>query len=89
MQVNVIFEEKCTQFDVQFENLQKVTEYIDADPYTGSYDVTPKVEEQELLTKKKLMTDNVRIRSIPIYEVSNQADGETVYIATEVKMYGD
>ena len=89
MQISVQFNKQSRQFDAQFKNYQQVTEYANADPYTGSYDVIPKVDAQTLPTAQKLMTDNVRIHSIPIYEVSNKADGETVYIATEVDIYGD
>ena len=89
MRFNVRFNEQNMQIGVKFANLQRVTEYNDADPYTGSYVVTPKVDAQRLPTAKKLMADDVQIKAIPIYEVSNNSDGETVYIGTEVEIYGD
>lgn len=55
-------------------------------PYEGDYDVTPTVEGQELRTKNRYMMDDVTIRAIPFYEVSNQTGGNTVYIADEVEM---
>lgn len=55
-----------------------------APPYTGPYTVTPKVEAQTLETARKLMTDDVNIKAIPFFETSNNAGGETVYIAMEV-----
>ena len=53
-------------------------------PYTGPYTVTPKVEAQTLETARKIMTDDVNIKAIPFFETSNNAGGETVYIAMEV-----
>ena len=54
------------------------------EPYTGSYIVTPKTEAQEMQTKDKLMTDNVSIKSIPYFSVSNTSGGNTIYIGSEV-----
>ncbi len=42
-----------------------VKEYVDADPYTGAYEVTPTTETQTLTTVGKRMTDNVTINPIP------------------------
>ena len=90
MRLDVVFEEDGGQgFDAQFESVQEVSGGIKADPYTGAYEVTPKVEAQVLPTARKLMLEDMRVNGVPIYEVSNLADGETVYIATEVEIYGD
>ena len=89
MQINVQFSKQSMQFDAKFTSYQQVTEYVGAEPYAGSYEVTPKVDAQTLPTAKKIMLENVQIHEIPIFEVSNQADGETVYIGTEVDIYGD
>ena len=40
-------------------------EYVERDPYTGSYEVTPSAETQTLLTEDLRMTDNVVINPIP------------------------
>lgn len=57
----------------------------DAGPvYDGSYVVIPKVEAQTLPTKDKRMADDVSIKGIPIYDVSNNAGGTTVYIGSEI-----
>lgn len=72
------------RFDATFKDYQQVTVYKDADPYTGSYEVTPKVEAQTMPTAQKLMTQDVTIKAIPIYNVSNNSGGSTVYIAKEV-----
>ena len=51
--------------------------------YEGSYDVTPTTEAQTLETANKLLTANIKVKSIPYFEVSNQ-NGTTVYIGGEV-----
>ena len=71
-------------FEASFEAIQEVTVHKDADPYRGTYDVTPKVDEQILPTAQKLMARDVTIKAIPIYNVSNDSGGSTVYIAREV-----
>lgn len=57
------------------------------EPYTGSYDVTPKVVSQELETRYKQMLDNVRVKQIPKYEVLNTKGGLTVTIGGD-ESYG-
>ena len=52
--------------------------------YNGDYEVTPKVNEQSLQTKDKRMIDDVKIKSIPFFEVNNNSGGSTVYIAKEI-----
>lgn len=47
--------------------------------YEGDYTVTPKVSEQELQTKNKMMKENVTIEQIPFHEFSNET-GTTVVI---------
>lgn len=49
--------------------------------YDGEYEVTPKISEQELETRNKSMTDNVKVLSIPFSEVINPEGGTTVNIA--------
>lgn len=50
------------------------------DEYKGEYEVTPKIAEQTLLTKNKILKENVKIKSIPYYETSNVSGGNTIYI---------
>lgn len=57
--------------------------YEDIPEYEGVYDITPKVVEQRMETKDKLMRDDVTIKSIPFFNVSNTSGGTTVYIAKE------
>lgn len=72
------------RFETDFGVVHEVTMYKDADLYTGAYQVTPKTGAQVLPTAQKLMTDDVTIKPIPIYDVSNASGGRTVYIAREV-----
>lgn len=58
--------------------------YKDAIPYEGDYEVTPKVDAQTMPTKGKLMEEDVTIKSIPFFDVSNTSGGSTVYIGNEV-----
>ena len=40
-------------------------DYVERDPYTGDYEVTPTAEEQVLNTRNLRMTDNITINPIP------------------------
>lgn len=80
-------------FTVQFEsqtefntplNFGEVQIVTDADPYEGAYDATPKPTQQTLPTKGKIMTQDVTVRAIPYFDVSNLSGGQTIYIANEV-----
>ena len=92
MDLNVTQEKIVT--DVTIKNLSSVVDLkldqigLDITRYKGEYDVTPTVDGFVLPTAKKVMEKDVNIRAIPFYEVSNQFDGETVYIAKELN-YGD
>lgn len=56
----------------------------DAEEYTGTYTVTPKAKEAQVLeTADKLMKDDVVVNQIPFYQVSNNSGGYTSYIARE------
>lgn len=54
--------------------------------YEGEYEVTPTVDGLSLATRQKYMTEDVKIHAIPFFEVSNQAGGNTIYIAGEIEM---
>lgn len=70
--------------DVSFSDLQKIAEYKDVDPFTGDYEVTPKVDAQTIPTAQKFMAEDMVIKAIPYYDVSNTSGGTTVYIAKEI-----
>lgn len=54
------------------------------DQYDGPYEIIPKTEPQVLSTKEKTMMDDLTVREVPYFEVSNQFGGNTVYIAKEL-----
>lgn len=66
----------------------RITGYVSVpkgyDSYQGEYNVVPDIVEQELQTANKLMNNNVVIAKIPLWEVSNDANGETVIIGKEI-----
>lgn len=52
-------------------------------PYTGEYEVIPKTyDEQVLPTRNKRMINNLTVKKIPQYEVSNDS-GYTLIIGDE------
>ncbi len=53
---------------------------VEYDQYTGPYEVTPAIEAQTLNTTNRVMTEDVNIKEIPYYSVSNSANGETIII---------
>ena len=92
MPFNISFSETSVTLDVQmsketgemkadFAGYQQVNI---SDPYTGSYEITPKVEAQTIPTAQKFMTSDMRIKEIPIYDVGNTSGGRTIYIAKEM-----
>ena len=40
-------------------------DYVDRDPYTGEYTITPGDEEQVLITKNLRMTENITVKAVP------------------------
>lgn len=60
-----------------------VNVYRGSDEYTGPYTVTPDIKSQKLETKDKHLSDDVNVKEIPTYEVSNNT-GTTFYIGKEV-----
>lgn len=51
--------------------------------YDGEYEVTPKTYEEQILpTKNKRMVNNLTVKKIPQYEVSNDS-GYTLIIGDE------
>lgn len=54
------------------------------DAYEGDYEVTPQIDPQTLETAGKRMKDNVQIKAIPFFDVSNNSGGSTVYIGSSI-----
>ena len=84
MKLDLQFDQSENNLILKFGEVQTVTEYVGGEPYEGSYTITPKVEEQKMETKGKIMIDDVTVKSVPFFEVSNTSGGNTVYIASEV-----
>lgn len=88
----VTFASDATPMPVRFDSGEEVnadfgevqTVSIGGEVYKGDYAVTPKVNEQTLPTKGKLLIKDVTIKEIPVFRVSNTSGGTTVYIANEV-----
>jgi len=74
---------KTASFKVKFGEIHTVI--VGAEPYTGSYNVTPTVEGTTLNTTDKIMREDVVVKPIPYYEVTNESGGNTVYIAKELE----
>lgn len=65
-------------------DLGQTTILFDAPQYKGETTVTPRTyEETRLKTKDKLMPDDVTVRKIPRYEVSNDCSGVTLIMGDE------
>lgn len=82
--LNVDFRTRNEKIKVDFEHLQVVSDNVGVDYYKGNYTVTPKAEKQELATRQKFLTENVKIKEIPFFEVSNLEGGQTVFIGKEL-----
>lgn len=77
-----------TCFNTTFSSVQPATVVRELEPYTGAYTVTPMATAQTLKTAQKRMTQDFTIREIPYYTTSNPQQGVTVYIGSEVDIYG-
>lgn len=84
MQFRVSFKQSVQKLPVEFKDVQIIAGDADVERYTGSYEITPKVDAQTMPTAQKFMTDDVTVKAIPIFDVSNDAGGNTIFIASEV-----
>ncbi len=69
-------------FEPEFNETTVVHE--DLPVYDGTYVATPKTTEQVLPTKDKVLRDDIAVKAIPAFSVSNTSGGNTFYIASEV-----
>lgn len=53
---------------------------VAAEVYKGEYTVTPSVTDQLLLTKEKMLKDNMTFMAVPKQIVDNPSGGKTVTI---------
>ena len=59
------------------------TAVVSAPEYAGPYDITPSLSAQTLPTAKRLLQQNITIKKIPQYEVTNDSNGYTLIIGEE------
>ena len=76
-ELNVCFIQTTCTFDATFGEVFFVK--ID-DVYEGPYDVIPRVYQQILETKDKVMNDDVTVEIIPLTKTLNHSNGYTVTI---------
>ena len=67
-------------FQVEFDTAVEIKEYTGVDVYDGEYTLTPETTDQVLLTKEKLLKENVIIKAVQKQIVENLAGGQTVTI---------
>ena len=82
--LDVDFHTGNEQIKVDFEHFQIVSDHAGVEYYKGDYAVTPKVQKQELATRQKFLTENVKIKEIPFFFFFNVEGGATVYIGKEI-----
>lgn len=70
---NSFFVSKSSTFNASFSRAS-------GEKYDGNYEVVPKIQEQKLPTKNKLLTEDMVVKSIPVIKVSNASGGNTVII---------
>lgn len=76
----VKFKSDPTPFGVGFGEVNEVSSGGIYDEYAGEYEVTPRITEQVLPTSKKVMTDDLVVREIPVTRVTNTSGGNTIII---------
>lgn len=78
----IIDDEDTEEVSVE-DNIEKI--YLNNyNYYKGEYDITPLAfQQQKLETKDKILKENVIVKEVPFFEVSN-VEGTTVYIGMEV-----
>lgn len=74
---------------VQMKVEKAVTVGVSSRTYEGSYEVIPMVNGQTMETKEKYMKDDVTVHPIPFFSVGNNSGGNTVFIGSEVLIYGN
>lgn len=84
MKLDVKFTQSDQAFSTDFGEVHIVTEYVGGELYQGEYKVTPKVEEQTMPTKGKVMSNDVTVNPVPFFNVSNTSGGSTAFIASEI-----
>lgn len=85
MILKVEFSENTATFKANFGEIYGVSEDNKAQIYDGEYVITPSTKDEQILkTGQKMMVADVKVKKIPYFEVSNNANGTTVTIGSEV-----
>ena len=80
-EINSDIHAKFIQTECSFNaNFGEIVQITTGDIYQGDYDVVPRVYQQVLPTKDKVMVDNITIEIIPLTKVINLQNGYTVTI---------
>lgn len=88
MKLKVSFDEIDSALEMRFiqtectfkTNFGEVILVKTDDVYEGDYNVTPRVYQQVLETKDKVMLDDITVEVIPLSKVINPSNGYTVTI---------
>lgn len=67
-------------FQVEFDTAVEIKEYAGVDVYDGEYTLTPETTDQVLLTKEKLLKENVTVKAVQKQIVENPSGGQTITI---------
>lgn len=81
---DIRFAETDQNFDAGFSNFVLVEHNTACEPYLGDYSITPKVSDQKVPVKNKMMVKDLTVEKIPYFEVSNTSGGVTATIGSEV-----
>ena len=80
-EINSLLDAKFIQTECTFNvDFGEVVLVKSDDIYEGDYSVTPRVYQQTLKTKDKLMLDDVLVEVIPLAKTINLSNGYTVTI---------
>jgi hypothetical protein len=76
---------KGVDYWTKADKQEMITDVISALPlYDGTSEVTPRVDSQILPTAQKIMKEDLTVKAIPYYDVSNSSGGSTIFIGNEV-----
>ena len=72
----------ASAIEVQLQNVVLIS--VEGKKYEGEYDITPSTYNDKVLaTRNLVMAQDVTVRKIPQFEVSNTSNGKTLIIGEE------
>ena len=87
MKIHVTFQEQSAEFLISFEGESSFDICFEegfppsrASPYSGNYEVIPRITSQTLPTREKHLTKDILVHAIPYHEVENTERGKTAII---------